>query len=176
MPNSCHHFLALRTFVNSSFPGWSTGRAKFHQKSLMSTLRPHWEFVLSNSVVVLFVVASMGIIRRYSFLKYLHICISKRFLFTQCNPSKPKDGAHGGEATVKMCNRELCNRQADTETQMRGPQPFLGWRVHPGGFPRAHKSCPDLWFCGAPGSGRNPRDWARWRASWVQLCPAWQVF
>lgn len=30
MPYSCHCFLAVRTFVNSCFQGWCTGRVKFH--------------------------------------------------------------------------------------------------------------------------------------------------
>lgn len=36
---SCHRVLAAHTFVSSCFQGWSTGREKFHQKSLMNTLR-----------------------------------------------------------------------------------------------------------------------------------------
>lgn len=38
---SHHCFLALCTSVNSRFQGWSKGKMKFNQNSLMSTLWPH---------------------------------------------------------------------------------------------------------------------------------------
>lgn len=38
--------LALPTFMNNHFQGWSTGRGKFHQNSLRSTLRIHSELHL----------------------------------------------------------------------------------------------------------------------------------
>ena len=40
---SHHHFLEACIFVNNCFQGWSTGRVKFNQKSLMNTFRAHWE-------------------------------------------------------------------------------------------------------------------------------------
>jgi len=43
MPYSCHCFVAVHAFVNSCFEGWRTGEVKFHQKSLLNTLRAHWE-------------------------------------------------------------------------------------------------------------------------------------
>ena len=39
-PFSCHRFLAVRTFVNNCFKGWSIERVEFHQKYLTNTLRP----------------------------------------------------------------------------------------------------------------------------------------
>ena len=38
-PYLCHLFLAVCTFVNNYFQSWNTGIVKFHQKSLMNTLR-----------------------------------------------------------------------------------------------------------------------------------------
>lgn len=38
------------TFVNNYFQGWSTGRVKFHQKSLTNILRTHWEWRLLPSI------------------------------------------------------------------------------------------------------------------------------
>ena len=35
----CHYYLAVRTFVDNSFQGWSMARVKFHQKSLINTFR-----------------------------------------------------------------------------------------------------------------------------------------
>jgi len=43
-PYSCYHFLAVGTFVNNYFEGWSTGRVIFHQKSLTNPWRVHWEW------------------------------------------------------------------------------------------------------------------------------------
>jgi len=40
---SCRRFLAVGTFVNNCFEGWSTERATFHQKSLANTLGNHSE-------------------------------------------------------------------------------------------------------------------------------------
>jgi len=37
-PYWCHHFVTVRTCVNNC-QGWSTGWVKFHQKSLVNTLR-----------------------------------------------------------------------------------------------------------------------------------------
>jgi len=39
MSYSCHHFLAVPTFVSNCFQGWNIGRVKIHQKSLMNTWR-----------------------------------------------------------------------------------------------------------------------------------------
>jgi len=36
---SCHQSLKLHTFVNSYFQGWRTGRVKFQQRSLLSSLK-----------------------------------------------------------------------------------------------------------------------------------------
>ena len=54
-PYSCHHFLAVHTFVNNYFQIWRTGRIILHQKSLMNTLRTHWEWQppLLNQTVAL---------------------------------------------------------------------------------------------------------------------------
>ena len=51
-----------------------------------------WEFALSNGVIVLFVsiVVSIEIIRRCYFQCNLHRRSPRQFLFTQCNPGKPK--------------------------------------------------------------------------------------
>lgn len=34
-PHSCHRFLAVHTFLNKYFQGWSTGGVRFHQQFLM---------------------------------------------------------------------------------------------------------------------------------------------
>ena len=41
--HSYHHFLTVPTFMDNYYQGWSTGRVKFHQKTLTNALRAHWE-------------------------------------------------------------------------------------------------------------------------------------
>lgn len=43
MTSSCHSFLAVRMSVHNCFQRWSTGRVKFHPKSLLKTSRAYWE-------------------------------------------------------------------------------------------------------------------------------------
>lgn len=42
VPYSHHFLLAVYTFENNYFEGWSAGRAKFHPKSLLSSWRTHY--------------------------------------------------------------------------------------------------------------------------------------
>ena len=62
MPYSCHRFLAVRTFVNTYFEGWSTVRVKFCQKSLMNTLKGLWELQPLSSNQTDALVSQLGLI------------------------------------------------------------------------------------------------------------------
>ena len=116
MPYSCHHFLAVHTFVNNYCQGWSTGKVILHKNLWLTTfenslgmattaIKPAWCIrftkTRSNIPLVLWVFYSVFYaLIKYGlklsllliYIKFIVYFISSQwqFLLAQCIQAKPK--------------------------------------------------------------------------------------